>query len=284
MRNLAKIRPFDAAKAKWPLFAVVLGSSGAGKSFLGGTLPGRTLVIHFLSESHAPSSVAAGANTIGVKNIITPYMVDLPDMTADEAIEELVAQLQSPELPNQFDNIVMDGLPGLEELVMRSEAAKQAGISKTGRVDGFAKDRYVSEKLTEVVRLLTILRTKGVNVVVTSLARVSESETGDATVTPRLRGFGTLENLLPAFATILLTVRNNIDGTHFLDFNARFFRQKTDLTGKVTAVASFSTRIEGLSIDQTPPTVSSDLRKILSLQNKEVKFSRDAEIAEAVEG
>lgn len=284
MRSLASIKPFDASKSKQPLFAVVLGSSGAGKSFLGGTLPGKTLVIHFLSESHAPSSVAAGANTVGVKNTITPYMVDLPEMTPDEAVEELVAQLQSPDLPKQFDNIVMDGLPGLEELVMRSEAAKQAGISKAGKADNFAKDRYVSEKLTEVVRLLTILRTKGVNVVVTSLARVSDSETGDATVTPRLRGFGTLENLLPAFATILLTVRNNIDGTHYLELGAKFFRQKTDLTGRVTAVASFSTRIEGLSVDQTPPKISSDLRKVLALQNREVKFSRDAEIAEEVEG
>lgn len=274
MRDLSKLKAFDASKTKQPLLAVVLGSSGAGKSFLGGSMPGRTLVIHFLSESHSPSSVAAGAATLGVKATITPYLVDEPDSDPDAAIAELVQQLSSPELPKLFDNIFLDGLPGLEQLIMSSPAIAAASISKNGKLDNFAKDRLVSEKLAEVVRLLTIQRSRGMNIVVTSLARVADGEGGDANVTPRLRGFNSLEMLLPSFGTILLTIRNNIDGTHFLDMAGKFYRNKTDTTGKTVAVASFSTRIEGLSIDQTPTQISSDLRKVLALQNREIKFSR----------
>lgn len=268
MRDLSAIKSFDATKNKLPLFAVVMGSSGGGKSSLLGTLPGKTLAIYFRSDLSGPSF---SASTSG--SDIVPFLVDPTDMTADEAVAELYEQLRNPNLVKTFKNITVDGLPALEDLLNRTEACLAAGITKAGKVDTFGKDRFVQEKLSELVRLLVDQRSHGVNIAVTTLARIADDGDGTTQITPKLRGFNTVEALLPSFATILLVVRNAQDRSHFLDMAAKIFKKKADQTGKEVAVASFSTRIEGLRVEQTPPKISPDLKKVLALQHRELKYT-----------
>jgi len=266
MRDLSSLKSFDASKNKLPLFAIVMGASGGGKSSLLGTMPGKTLAFYFRSDLSGPSF---SASTDG--SDIVPFLVDPTDMTADEAVAELYGQLKNPDLIKSFKNITIDGLPALEDLLNRTDACLAAGLTKAGKVDSFGKDRFIQEKLSELVRLLVDQRTFGVNIAVTTLARIAD-DGGSTQITPRLRGFGTIEALLPSFATILLVVRNNQDRSHFLDMESKIFKKKVDTTGKEVAVASFSTRIEGLRVEQTPPKISPDLKKVLALQHRDLKY------------
>jgi hypothetical protein len=275
-RNPLSIKPFQQQSK--PLFALVLGASGAGKSTLLGTMPGRILYIYFRSDISGASFASSSSPDKVFPYLTDPRVTELGvDYSDDEAIADLLATVSNPALKDSYDSIACDGLPALEELLMRSPAIAEQSLSKKGAIDSFAKDRNVSLKMVALVLALVEQReTHGLNVAVTSLARVNTDDAGFTNITVKLRGFNTIETLLPSFPTIIFTGRDNTTRSHFIDFTAKVSKRKEDENGNEVAVAAFSTRIEGLRLENTPQRISKSenlsLQFILDLQHGKVKI------------
>ena len=185
-RNPLALKAFEQNTK--PLFALVLGASGAGKSTLLGTMPGRILYIYFRSDISGASFAAADESSTVFPYLTDPKVTETgADYSDDEAVADLLAVVSNPGLKSQYDSIALDGLPALEELLMRSPAINEQSLSKKGVLDSFAKDRNVSLKMVQILLALVEQReTHGLNVAVTSLARVNTDDAGFTNITVKI--------------------------------------------------------------------------------------------------
>ena len=78
--DFAKAEAEASAAPKANLAAVVLGQSSAGKSYLAGTLPGKTLFLYTQGEDHGKDSAyLAAAAAEGKKGKLIPLSLDVVD-------------------------------------------------------------------------------------------------------------------------------------------------------------------------------------------------------------
>lgn len=253
------------------LFAIVLGSSGSGKSRVCGTLPGKTLYLFFQGERHGPSSALAGGGDL------IPVCIDRgrdgQDLTADQAFKRGLECLDPEVLKKaKIENIVLDGLTELEKCVRETKAWKIACESASGKHNNFQEP---AATLNLIDKYMSALRraqdTVGVNVVVTGIIDVQEIEDNGAigTAKPRLSGYSVAEGCIQQFGDVLVIGRLvSPDGksAHVFQTGADITRISKDDEGKVKKFINFTPRISGVS--ELPAFIKADLKNVLTMKEK----------------
>jgi len=260
---------FDAPKTVFPLLAVLVGPTGAGKSTLVGTLGVPTLYFHTASESHGPRA----ARTINPK--IAPICIDGDAAkTPDEHFEGLLAMLADVKgmKAQKVGAIVLDGWAELESLLMTTTAMKNFCRTKDGTHNTFKEGDFILLKFREIRKALQIIQDNGMHVI-TTLLGILTSQPDDLngySLSPRLKGYNTAEFVLSLFPDILIPARLvNKDGkSEFaLLYHATISRSQTKEDGSMK-VAAFTPRITGTLITAWPQKSSADLSKMLEFRDK----------------
>lgn len=266
-----------------PLFAVIIGCSGAGKSFLTGTLDVPTLYLHLRSEHHGPKAATAS------NKHVLPVCLDLME-EFDQDIEELKGVTIGEELNNHqtliklkhysslklknegISAVVLDSLSDLEMVIKNTPEFKQACVSSNGKFNKFNESDELTRKIREIIANFQHLSKEGIHVLVTLAGVVSALDDNSAAsiIQPKLSTFGVSDSIPRMFSDVLLVTRMKHEGVthHVLSFDGNFQRTTKDLAGKPTKIMNFAPRIAGLSTDDVPEYTKADLKVILQLKIK----------------
>jgi hypothetical protein len=266
-----------------PLFALIIGQSGAGKSYFSGTSGLPTLFLYLRTEQHGPQAAAS------TNNNILPVCLDkfessdsgitgLSNMKIGDVLspDQTLLKLKHWSALNLKDEgigaIVIDSLSDLESVIKDSTAFKQACLSATGKHNSYSEGPELIKKIREIVLSLNHHTDDGVHCFLTMAGTVTATDENGAahTIQPKTTCFGSAELLPRLFPDILLVSRLTYEGeTKFACiFNGNFERKGKDQAGRVLKTLNFSPRLTGLSIEDLPDLVKADLKAVLALKNK----------------
>ncbi len=251
--------------------AVVLGQSSAGKSYLAGTLPGKTLFIYTQGEEHGRDSARLAADK---GSQVVPVSIDLVDgkpVSADAAYKRLLSMLDIESVKKAgFNSIVVDGLTELEQLVRAtSEWATLCRTSK-GEHNGFAEPTATIKLIRPILDALRGLqRELGVNYVVTCLLMVKgTADDGEIIASePKLVGYEVAALLIPSFPDQIMIGRmSNAEGVTKprLQFGASPTKVVKEKSGEVKKLVGFTPRLRGVT--ELPTSMPADLKAVLKLK------------------
>jgi hypothetical protein len=266
---------FESARAQMDskaIEAIVLGTSGAGKSFLLGSFGVSTLYIYFSGESHGPRAAAKRAKETG--SVIHPICGDLGDdgkqLTADAAIARVLEILNSEEILDtlQIGAIALDGAAELEVFIRASEKFKKDCVGSNGKHNNFAEPTVTNAHMRPILnRLKQLQRERGIHFALTCMLDCKEyGEFNDIVeATPRLRGFQVAESLVQQFGDVLVTGPMKRDGqTKWkLQFMSDLSKVSKEVNGTVKRAVNFNPRLNGA----TPPAyLDADMREVIRLK------------------
>lgn len=268
-----------AAKPKTePMFAIIFGASGAGKSTALGTSGLSTLLLHGPTENHAGTN----ASLFG-KGKIFPmeYTVrnDKGGVDADASFKNLLSVLQDPEISNQFEAIALDSWTELQTIIGETREFREACLTDKGRHNKFAESDEYTRRLNQVVHACLRLNNQGLHVFTTCAAIIkdSDSEGTDVSAKPNLKGWSVGEDLVRNFPDVLYVqlvrvVNDKGDevSKHKLLFNPKVSAEAKDAGGKVTKVSfsNFAPRISYFKREDLPHDADVDLAKIIKSRSK----------------
>lgn len=268
---------FDAAEKaalvepKPSIAAVVLGQSSAGKSYLAGTLPGKTLYLYTQGEEHGKDSARLGCAK-GDK--VVPVSVDLAEgklLGADSAYKRLLSMLEVDAIRKAgFSSVVVDGLTELEQLIRSTSEWTAACRTKTGEHNAFAEPASTLKMMRPIMDALrTLQRELGVHYVVTCLLVVKGmGEDGEILVSePKLVGYEVAALLIPQFPDQIMIGRmTNGEGAvrPRLQFGAAASKVVKEKNGEIKKLVGFVPRLRG--VIELPTTMPADLKAVLKLK------------------
>lgn len=272
--NKAIARGLSGLK-KTPLQAIVLGSSGAGKSSLLGTLGVKTLYLHGTGEDHGPKAASALGG-----DLILPVCIDQDDngkaLDPDQvftAIEEL-CRAEEFIKSNNIEAIVLDGFAVLEHLAKKTTYWKVKCQTSAGKHNTFKESEATLEILTEVVDLLKgAQRDHGVHIAVTCMLDV-KAKAADGSIleaAPRLAGYGLAEGLIQQFGDVLVVGKLAKNGVskYKLQFMTDLSKASKDEHGDLKKAMNFSPRISG--VVNLPPLMDADLAQLVKFKVEKIK-------------
>lgn len=269
--DFAKAEKEAMAEIKPNIAAVVMGQSSAGKSYLAGTLPGKTLYVYTSGEEHGRDSAKLAA---GKGATVVPVSIDLVDgspVGSDAAYKRLLSMLDVESIKKAgFQSVVLDGLTELEQLVRStSEWAALCRTSK-GEHNGFAEPTATIKLIRPVFDALRALqRELGVNYVVTCLLVVkSTADDGEILASePKLVGYEVAALLIPQFPDQIMIGRmSNEEGVTKprLQFGAAATKVVKEKNGEVKKLVGFTPRLRGVT--ELPANMAADLKAVLKLK------------------
>lgn len=251
--------------------AVVLGQSSSGKSYLAGTLPGKTLYLYTQGEDHGRDSARLGCSK---GDRIVPVSIDLLDgkpMGADSAYKRLLTVLEVDAIRKAgFASVVIDGLTELEQLIRSTSEWATACRTKTGEHNAFAEPASTLKMMRPVMDALRGLqRELNVNYVVTCLLVVKGTdETGEILISePKLIGYEVAAMLIPQFPDQIMIGRmTNAEGAvrPRLQFGAAASKCVKEKNGEIKKLVGFVPRLRG--VVELPTTMPADLKAVLKLK------------------
>lgn len=273
MFDFEKAEKEAAQEAKPSIAAVVMGQSSAGKSYLAGTLPGKTLFLYMQGEEHGKDSAKLAA-TASKDSRVVPISIDLVDgkvVGADIAYRRLVSMLDVESIRKaKFDSIVVDGLTELEQLVRGTSQWATDCRAKSGEHNAFAEPAATVKALRPILDALRLLqRELGVNYVVTCLLMVKGTEeNGEITASePKLLGFEVAAQLIPQFPDQIMIGRmTNPEGVvkPRLQFTSAAQKSVKEKNGTIKKLIGFTPRLRGVT--ELPPSMPADLKAVLKLK------------------
>lgn len=251
------------------LFAIVLGSSGAGKSHVAGSAPGKILYLYLDSERHGSSSAIKGGGNILAVCIDRDKEGNplKPDAAFKRGLEIL-----NPEVLKKakIDSIVLDGLTELEKLIRATTKWTNMCQSAQGKHNSFAEGASTIALADEYMRALRDAQDKvGVHVIVTGILDVQEVDDNGAigVAKPRLSGYAVAEGLIQQFPDILVIGKvAGKDGKSGRVFqtNADVQRISKDQAGNVKKFINFEPRLAGAT--NLPGFIKADLKEVIALK------------------
>lgn len=274
--NLTKaIARGQAGLKKTPLQAIVLGSSGAGKSSLLGTFGVKTLYLHGTGEDHGPRAASALGG-----ELVLPVCIDQDEsgkeLNADSvfnAIKEICRD-ESFIKSNNIEAIVLDGFAVLEHLAKKTASWKVKCQTSAGKHNTFKESEASLEILTEVIDALKCAqREHGVHIAVTGMLDV-KAKSADGSIleaAPRLAGYGLAEGLIQQFGDVLVVgkmVKNNVS-KYKLQFMTDLSKASKDEHGDLKKAMNFSPRLSG--IVNLPSLMDADLATLVKFKKENIK-------------
>lgn len=268
---------FDFAKARRlaaealnqkELELLVLGHSGAGKSFCVGTLGVKTLYLYGTKEEHGPKSAA----TLGGANVV-PMCFDAGEekFSADESYEFLTAVLKDHAYLRSegFKAIVVDGLAVLEAVVRETTEWKAACTNSNGKHNAFKETEASQMLMGRVIDLLKIARRElKVHIIMTGILDVKETDGFNAVVeaAPRLGSYGLAEAMNQHFGDIVVVGKMTRGGEtkYKFQFMSDLVRASKDETGRQKKAMNFSPRLTGVA--DLPELMDANLAELAKLK------------------
>jgi hypothetical protein len=237
MSVLAKIMQ---ARREAGVFGVVAGTRLGGKSTLGGTLPGKTLMLQAKLIETGSRSAEAMAKKAGNELDIAEF----------DTLPTLVAILGELRTDTIYDNVYIDGLSAINEMKSREPDMKKLFVKNVW--DAY---REVGDSAMNILYLAKLLAEEsGKNVFFTLAMKEKYDAMGNlANLDADLKGnmtLGSIKRLCP----IVLCVRSRMDDQGKLH---REILTKTD--------GVYSARIDLLLDDNNPGVVEANLAKVLEL-------------------
>lgn len=233
-----------------PLFAVILGASGSGKSAAAGTLGVPTLYLRTPVESHGGVSASSMSKRLFGEDFITEVDVFEGAKNADAAWKNLLATLEDPELPKQFGAVVLDSLTDVQlNLIHELSSWKEATTSSNGKPNKLAVPGADTEFLNDLINIrLKKLQAKGVHVVMLAAATVvSVSDDGtEVLAKPGLAGNMPSALVNRSCPDVLLVNRvRNEEGVyeHNFLFYPKVVAEGKNAQGVVTKTEGFAMRV-----------------------------------------
>ncbi len=261
-----------------PMFAIIFGASGAGKSTALGTSGVSTLLLHGPTENHAGTN----AKLMGKDSIVSlEYTVrnESGSVDSDATYKNLLSILKDPEISTQFEAVALDSWTELQTIIGETREFREACLTDKGRHNKFAESDEYTRRLNQVVHSLLALNHMGLHVFTTCAAIIkdTDSEGTDVSAKPNLKGWSVGEDLVRNFPDVLYVqlVRvfndkgDEISKHKFL-FNPKVSAEAKDMGGKVTKVSfsNFAPRISYYKREDLPHDSDVDLSKIIKSRGK----------------
>ena len=261
-----------AALQRKQLGAILLGSSGSGKSRACGTLGVKTLYIHTSSEEHGALSASAGGSEI------VPICIDREggkQLDPDASYNRLLTILGSGEALAKagIKAVTIDGLSEIEALIMETKAWKARVLSEYKGVASYAGPVTLSMMRPIVAALLKLQKDHGFHFVVTCILNVKElGESGEILAAePKLKGFDVATDMVRQFADVLIIgqMSNGEVSKPRIQVGAHVSKASKDFqTKEVRKLQNFFVRITGCDLSDAPDTLAPNLAKISEYKEK----------------
>ena len=266
-----------AAKETKPealIAAIVLGQSRAGKSYLAGTMPGKTLFLYTQGEDHGKHS----ARLAGGK--IVPVAFDIDEtgkvLGYDTAIKRLLTILQDEEgiVKAGFKSVVIDGLTELEVVIRGTSQWAIDCRAKSGEHNGFAEPGATLKMIRPVMDALRSLqRNHSLHYYMTCLLMVKEtSDDGEILASePKLVGYEVAAQLIPQFPDQIMIGRMISDKgveAHRLQFGAKASKTVKEKNGTIKKQVGFVPCLQFVPSNQLPTTLKADMGAVLKLKQE----------------
>lgn len=275
--NFKAIKTAQASAPLKPLFCIILGSSGSGKSSTLGTTGVPTLLLHGLTEAHAGTAARArGGDCVSVD-----FTVRRADSTVDydATYKNLQDIIKQGDIKDHFGAIAIDSVTELQQIVRGTAKWKQLCLTDKGTHNSFKEGESDIKMIKEIIDQLIVLHEAGLMVFVTCAA-VTKSLEDDGSVsecTPSLLGFSVAHDVIRNFADILLVSRiteeneaGDFKPSHKFIFKSNISKVSKDLKGNVLKTQNFSPRISGMTLEQLPETCVADIAKVVAGRNKKL--------------
>lgn len=250
------------------LFCLILGSSGAGKSHLIGTVPGKTLYLYCASERHGVASAKKSNDNI-VAVCIDRDSKGQP-LKPDESLKRLFAALDPESLKAaKFESVALDGLTELEKIIRGTTAWKNACLTPQGKHNNFAEPAATVEAMDKVLSQLRVVHDiLGVRVLVTGIIDVTSMEDNGAILEakPRLSGYSVAESVCQTFGDIVMIGRmkgKNGEGP-VLQMAGEIGRESKGADGAIKKTFGFTPRLMG--VKKVPEYIKADFKEVLKLK------------------
>jgi hypothetical protein len=233
-----------------PIFAVVLGTRGAGKSTTAaGTWPQGTKILHvaFLQEDHG---IEAGLGIAKDSEDIIPIIVDVDDkkgkLNHDESLNAFLALLQD-DIIKAVDVVVIDGLSALDVIV--------ANHSTVNTATGYEKKRCADMLYDKILHALKVMANVYKKHVVITCSTEVRMRDGEVWETPSLRGGSAVDSVIGACNVILAMGKVEQEDkpplyTFIFDSNIKKSGTKMNKDNYVFAVNPRITGVDGADIPQ----------------------------------
>lgn len=253
-----------------PLFGIMFGCSGAGKSSALGTTGLSTLVVHGPTENHAATNAKTRAED---PNLIVgmEYTVRESDgkVNFNSSFKNLLAILRDPGVAENFQVVALDSITELQTIVQETHLFREMCTSDKGKYNKFAEGDAYLKLINEVVAALLDLHRKGVHVLVTCAAVIkNQDETGESVeAKPMLQGFSVGDGIARSFSDVFFVnlIKTEEGPKHQFLFQPSLGIASKDVNGKVTKVsfANFTPRLSYFLREDLPETAEVDLAKII---------------------
>lgn len=250
------------------LFLLILGGSGAGKSHLVGTVPGKTLYLHCSNESHGVSS--AKKSNGDIVSVCIDRDGKGAQLSADAAWKRLFAALDIDSLKAaKFENIAVDGLTEIEKIIRGLTVWREACKTDKGKHNNFAEPAATVELFDKLLgQLRHVQDILGVRLLVTGIIDVTATEENGAILEakPRLSGYAVAESVCQTFGDIVMVGRMKGKGGSgpVLQMAAEIGRDSKGADGQVKKTFGFTPRLQGVA--KVPEYIKADLKEVLKLK------------------
>lgn len=253
-----------------PLFAIIFGCSGSGKSSALGTTELPTLVLHGPTENHA----ATNARTRAVSpDLVTGLEYTVRDedgkVNANLTYKNLLSIVRDVSLAKEFGAIALDSLTELQQIIQDTHQFREYCMTDKGKVNKFLEGESCIKMFNEVFAALLTLNKLGVHVVCTCAAVIkSQDETGEnVEAKPMLAGFSVGDGIARSFSDVFFVnlMRTDDGAKHQFLFQPTLGMVSKDQAGKVskTSFANFTPRLSYFLRESLPEVSDVDLAKII---------------------
>ena len=278
--DFARAKSLAAKQMKNPLLeAIILGASGAGKSYCIGTLGVKTLYLYGTRESHGPQTAAVQ----GDKNIVPmcfdhgvwPGEKEPRPFSSDESMVFIESALRDFDWIKQeeFKAVAFDGMAVLEALVKDTTEWREKCKTAAGKHNTFKETEASVDLIGRVIGFLKgVQRECGTHLVATGIIDVKDTDQygGIVEASPRLQGYGLAESLNQHFGDVLVVGRMSRDGQtkYKFQFLTDLVRTAKDEHGNQKRAMNFSPRMSGCEV---PPMMDADLSQVAKLKREKMK-------------
>lgn len=259
------------------LFLLVLGQSGNGKSYLQGTLPGKTLYLYTASEDHGPKAAIAAAKEKNVQAEIFPVRLDLEAgavLSADRTLKRLdevlddIAGLKTLGITA----VVLDSLFEIEQLIRQSTKFKLSCTTDRGSHNAFAEPGATITQFKNIISKLKKIHAEGIHIIATLPLVVREMDDKGNIIdsVAKLIGYEVGDKIPQHFADVVVIGKLMDDQgklSHQLQFKTEVTKVSKDVkTAEVKKQFNYGPRLTGVSTAALPPVMDADLSKVLALK------------------
>jgi hypothetical protein len=252
------------------LFLLILGGSGAGKSHLIGSVPGKTLYLHCSNESHGVSS--AKKSNGAIVSVCIDRDAKGGALKADDSWKRLFAALDADSIrAANFENIALDGLTELEKVIRGLTVWKESCKTAQGKHNQYAEPQATIDQFDILLaRLRQLQDVLGVRILTTGIIDVTATEDNGAILEakPRLSGYTVAESVCQTFNDIVMIgrMKGKTGSGPVLQMAAEIGRESKGADGAVKKTFGFTPRLQG--VNKVPEYIKADLKEVLKLKEQ----------------